>query len=392
MPEAVLVSTLRTPIGKAFRGAFNRTAGVELIAPVLAESVRRVDLDPADVDEVVMGCGYPEGATGGNIARAAALRASFPVACPGLTISRFCASGLEAIAHAARRIQTGEVQVMAAGGVESISLVQPHTNRMHLQNEWLRVHAAGIYATMIETADTVAERYGIRRSEQDEFAALSHQKAALAWQEGRMNGEILPIEVTKQVRRDDGDGILAEPVTATRDEGIRPNTDRHVLAGLEPVRPGQFVTAGNASQLSDGASVCILMSSTQAERRGLRPLAAFRGLASAGCEPDEMGIGPVVAVPKLLKRFGLGISDIDLWELNEAFASQAIHCRDRLGIPSDRLNVNGGAIALGHPYGMTGSRLVGHISLEARRRGARYGVVTMCVAGGMGCAALLEFR
>jgi acetyl-CoA C-acetyltransferase len=390
MNDAVIVATGRTPIGRAFRGAFNATAGADLAAPVLSAAMSRAGLAPDEVEEVVLGCGYPEGATGGNVARHAALRAGLPVTSAGLTVSRFCASGLEAIAHAARRILVDKVPVMIAGGVESISLVQPNVNRAHLRNAWLTEHKPTIYATMIETADTVAERYGITREEQDLFALESQRRTAVAQAAGRFDDEIIAMRVIKSVTDKQTNEVGLEPVMLARDEGNRPETTLEALSKLAPVREDQFVTAGNASQLSDGASISVLMSSDEATRRNLPPLGAFRGFASAGCEPDEMGIGPVFAVPRLLKRFGLSVDDIDLWELNEAFASQAIYCRDRIGLPSDRLNVNGGAISIGHPYGMSGARMVGHALLEGRRRRAKWAVVTMCVAGGMGCAGLLE--
>lgn len=391
MVQAVIVSTVRTPIGKASRGAFNDTAGVDLAAPVVAEVIRRTGLRAADIEEVVLGCGYPEGTTGGNVARHAAIRAGLPVESAAVTVSRFCASGLDAIAYAAKRIIVDGVTVAIAGGVESISLVQPNTNRVRFRNDWLVEHKPAIYATMIETADTVAARYGISREAQDEFALESQRRTARAQSAGIYDEEILPMTVSKAVADKASGEVTLESVTLTADEGNRPDTSLEGLSKLKPVREGQFVTAGNASQLSDGASVCVIMSSAEAEARGLKPLGVFRGFASAGCEPDEMGIGPIYAVPRLLQRFGLAVGDIDLWELNEAFASQAIFCRDRLGIPAERLNVNGGAISIGHPYGMTGARLVGHLLLEGRRRGARYGVATMCVAGGLGCAGLIEF-
>lgn len=390
--EAVIVATARTPIGKAMRGAFNDTAGVDLVAPLLPHILAKANVAPADVEEVVMGCGYPEGATGGNVARASALRAGLPVSSAGTMVSRFCASGLDAVGYAARRIALDGVSVAIAGGVESISLVGPNSNKSRLRNEWLEEHAPGIYMPMIETADNVAERYGIGRDQQDEFSFESQLRTAAAQQAGLFAQEIVPTAARKIVTDKGTGAVHQETVTLELDEGNRPDTTIEGLAKLKPVREGHFITAGNASQLSDGASVNLLMSSGEAARRGLDILAVFRGFASAGCEPDEMGIGPVFAIPRLLERHGLSVADIDLWELNEAFASQAIYCRDKLKIPSERLNVNGGAISIGHPYGMSGSRMVGHIALEGQRRGAKYGVVSMCVAGGMGCAALLEFR
>ncbi|MDN7177096.1 acetyl-CoA C-acyltransferase [Caballeronia sp. SEWSISQ10-4 2] len=391
MVEAVIVSTARTPIGKAARGAFNDTPGAELAGSVIAELIRRTNVSPADIEEVVLGCGYPEGATGGNIARHSAIRGGLPVESAAVTLSRFCASGLDAIAYAAKRVIVDGVTITIAGGVESISLVQPNVNRLRLKNDWLLEHKPTIYSTMIETADTVAARYGISREAQDKFSLESQTRTARAQAAGLYDEEIFAMTVTKTVIDKATGDVSREEVTLTTDEGSRPDSTLEGLAKLKPVREGQFVTAGNASQLSDGASACVLMSSREAERRGLTPLGIFRGFASAGCEPDEMGIGPLFAVPRLLKRFGLKVEDIDLWELNEAFASQAVFCRDRLGLPPDRLNVNGGAISIGHPYGMTGARLVGHLLLEGRRRKARYGVATMCVAGGLGCAGLIEF-
>jgi acetyl-CoA C-acetyltransferase len=390
MTEAVIVTTARTPIGKAYRGTLNITHGADLAAHAIRPALERARLDPAEVEEVVLGCGYPEGATGGNIARHAAIRAGIPVSTAAVTVSRFCASGLEAIAHAAKRVIVDQVPIMVAGGVESISLVQPHVNRQHYRHPWLEENKPEIYATMIETADLVAERYGITREAQDEFALESQRRTAAAQQARRFDAEIVPFtgpfSVTDKVTGE----TRVETATLARDEGNRPDTTPEGLAKLKPVREGQFITAGNASQLSDGASACVVMSSTEAERRGLEPLGIFRGLATAGCEPGEMGIGPVFAVPRLLQRHGLTVNDVGLWELNEAFASQALYCRDRLGIDPERLNVNGGAISIGHPFGMSGARLVGHALLESKRRRAKFAVVTMCVAGGMGAAGLLE--
>lgn len=392
MNEAVIVATARTPIGKAARGAFNDTAGVDLVAPLLPHLLGKAKVESAEVEEIVMGCGYPEGATGGNVARAAALRAGFPVSSAGVMVSRFCASGLEAVAHAARRIALDGVPIAVAGGVESISLVGPNANKDRLRNAWLEENLPGIYMPMIETADIVAARYGVSREDQDAFSLESQRRTATAQQAGRFADEIMPMEARKLVTDKATGETHAETVRLTLDEGNRPDTTLEGLAKLKPVREGQFITAGNASQLSDGASVSLLMSAAEAESRGLDVLGIFRGFASAGCAPDEMGIGPVFAVPRLLERHGLSVDDIDLWELNEAFASQALYCRDTLGIPSEKLNVNGGAISIGHPFGMSGARMVGHIILEGRRRKAKYGVVTMCVAGGMGCAGLIEFR
>lgn len=392
MTDAVIVATARTPIGRAFRGAFNDTPGAELCAPLINAVIERAGLEPGDIEEVTLGCGYPEGTTGGNVARHAALRAGLPVSCAGLTISRFCSSGLEAIAHAARRVVGDKVPAIVAGGLESISLVQPHVNRLRLSNDWLSEHKPAIYMPMIETADIVAERYGVSREAQDGFALESQMRTAAAQQGRRFDDELVPMTVRKVVQDKATGETETETATLGQDEGNRVDTTLEALARLKPVREGKFITAGNASQLSDGASVCVVMSSDEARRRNIEPLGTFRGFASAGCEPDEMGIGPVFAVPRLLKRFGLSVQDIDLWELNEAFASQALYCRDRLSLPPDRVNVNGGAIALGHPFGMTGARMVGHALLEGRRRRAKRAVVTMCVAGGMGCAGLLEIN
>ncbi|RUZ73498.1 acetyl-CoA C-acyltransferase [Mesorhizobium sp. M7A.F.Ca.US.006.01.1.1] len=392
MNEAAIVATARTSIGKATRGAFNDTAGVDLLAPLLPHLLGKAKVEAAEVEEIVLGCGYPEGATGGNVARAAALRAGFPLSTTGVMVSRFCASGLEAVAHAARRIAFDDVPIAIAGGLESISLVGANANKNRLRNDWLEANLPGIYMPMIETADIVAARYGVSRENQDAFSLESQRRTATAQQAGLFADEIMPMEARKLVVDKATGETRPETVRLTLDEGNRPDTTLEGLAKLKPVREGQYITAGNASQLSDGASVNLLMSTAEAENRGLDVLGVFRGFASAGCAPDEMGIGPVFAVPRLLQRHGLSIDDIDLWELNEAFASQALYCRDTLGIPSEKLNVNGGAISIGHPFGMSGSRMVGHIVLEGRRRKAKYGVVTMCVAGGMGCAGLIEFR
>jgi len=390
MTDAVIVSTARTPIGKAHRGALNFTHGAEMAAHTIGAVMERAKLEPEAVEEVVFGCGYPEGATGGNVARHAAIRAGIPVASAGVTVSRFCASGLEAIAHAARRIMLDKVPVMIAGGVESISMVQPTVNRNHYRNAWLEKNKPGIYDTMIDTADLVAERYGVSREAQDQFALESQRRTAAAQQARRFDDEIVPITTVMKVTDKATGETREESVTLSKDEGNRPDTSIEGLSKLKPVREGRYITAGNASQLSDGASASVLMSAEEAARRGLAPLAIFRGFASAGCEPEEMGIGPVFAVPRLLARHGLKVEDIDLWELNEAFASQSIYCRDKLGIDPAKVNVNGGAISIGHPFGMSGARLVGHAVLEGRRRGARYAVVTMCVAGGQGAAGLIE--
>ncbi len=393
MTEAVIVSTARTPIGRAFRGAFNQTKGADMAAHAIRHAMERAGVEGAAVEEVVMGCGYPEAATGGNVARHAALVAGIPVQSAGVTVSRFCASGLEAIAHAARRVVMDGVPVAVGGGVESISLVQPQVKRELTQNDWLMANKPQIYTSMIETADNVASRYGISRQAQDEFSLESHRRTASAQQRQLFADEIVPMSATMSVTDKASGETRMEEVTLDRDEGNRPDTTLEGLLKLKPVRgEDQFITAGNASQLSDGASASVVMSAEEAARRSLAPLGIFRGFASAGCEPDEMGIGPVFAVPRLLERNGLKVSDIDLWELNEAFASQSLYCRYTLGIDPDKVNVNGGAISVGHPFGMSGARLVGHALLEGRRRKARYAVVTMCVAGGMGCAGLFEIN
>ncbi|CAM1634499.1 acetyl-CoA C-acyltransferase [Bartonella apis] len=392
MDEAVIVSTARTPIGKAFRGSLNMTHGADLAAHCIKAAITKIGIEPADVEDVVLGCGFPEAATGGNVARHASLIAGLPVKSSGVTVSRFCASGLQAIADAAHRIMCDKVPTMVAGGVESISLVQPNVRRDLVVNPWLKEHIPEIYMSMIDTADLVAERYNISRHAQDEFAVESQRRVAKAQKEGLFDDEIVPITtICSKTNKETGE-VTQETVTLSKDEGNRPGTTLEALSKLNPVKEERFVTAGNASQLSDGASVCVLMSKTQASKQNLDPLGVFRGFVSIGCSPEEMGIGPVFAVPRLLQRHHLKISDIGLWELNEAFASQSVYCRDTLGIDPEIVNVNGGAIAIGHPFGMSGARLVGHALIEGKRRGVRYAVVTMCVAGGMGCAGLFEIN
>lgn len=389
MREAVIVSTARTPLTKSHRGEFNATPGPQLAAYSVKAAVERSGIEPELIEDLVMGCGYPEGITGKNIGRQTALRAGLPLSVAGMVASRFCASGLQSVAIAAGRIVAEGVPAMVAGGVESISAIRAG-NPADI-DPWLQEHKPDLYMAMIDTADIVAHRYGISREDQDAFSLQSQQRTAAAQQAGVFADEIVPCTTRMMEKNKETGEVTWREVTATHDNCNRASTTLEGLAKLEPVKgPGQFITAGNASQLSDGSSACVLMEAKEAERRGLQPLGAFRGFAVAGCEPDEMGIGPVFAVPKLLARHGLTVQDIDLWEMNEAFASQALYCQRRLGIPSERLNVNGGAIAIGHPFGMTGARLVGHLLLEGRRRKAKYGVVTMCIAGGMGAAGLFE--
>ena len=398
MAEAVIVATARTPIGKAYRGSFNDTQGQALAGSAVGEAVRRAGVEPREVEDVVLGCAMQQGSTGFNVARQAALWAGLPESVPGMTVDRQCGSGLMAIAVVAKSITNGEMLVGVAGGVESISLVQnEHMNSYRAGDPKLIAQDPAIYMSMIETAEIVASRYGISRQAQDEYALQSQQRTAAAQAEHRFDAELMPI-TTKMKVVDKGSGETSlQDITLTRDEGNRPQTKLQDLAALKPVfsngqkvAKGEFITAGIASQLSDGAAALVLMERGEAERRGLKPLGAYRGLAVAGCAPDEMGIGPVYVVPKLLAAHGLSISDIDLWELNEAFASQVLYCRDKLGIPNDKLNVSGGAIAIGHPYGMSGARMTAHLLHEGHRRGARWGVVTMCMGGGMGGAGLFE--
>ena len=392
MKEAVIVSTARTAIGKAYRGGFNDTAGATLGAHAIRHAVERAKVDPAEVEDVIMGCALQQGTTGMNIARQAALRAGLPVTVSGTTVDRQCSSGLQSIAIAARSIMLDGVPVAVAGGLESISLVQNEHMNTHrvIDRDLVAMHRA-IYMPMIDTAEVVAARYGISRERQDEYALESQRRTAAAQAAGRFDAEIVPMATSMMVADKATGATGPRDVTVGKDEGPRADTNAQGLAGLKPVRgEGKTITAGNASQLSDGASACVLMDAELAEKRGLQPLGILRGFNVAGCEPDEMGIGPVFAVPRLLERHGLKVSDIDLWELNEAFAVQVLYCRDRLGIDPAKLNVNGGAIAVGHPYGMSGARLTGHALIEGKRRKARYAVVTMCIGGGMGAAGLLE--
>jgi acetyl-CoA C-acetyltransferase len=389
MTSAVIVSTARTPLAKSWKGSFNMTHGATLGGHAVEHALKRAGIEAAEVDDVIMGCATPEGATGSNIARQIALRAGMPVTVSGMTVNRFCSSGLQTIALAAQRIIAGEADIYVAGGVESISCVQQEANTHMLQEGWLLKNKPEIYWNMLQTAEQVAKRYGISRERMDEYGAGSQQKATAALAAGLYEAEIAPITVTMGVA-DPVMGLMTKKVTVSNDEGIRAGTTKEGISGIKPAIPGGVIAAGNASQFSDGGGAVVMMDEKLAEKKGMKPLGRFLGFAVAGCEPDEMGIGPVFAIPKVLAKLGLKVSDIDLWELNEAFAVQVLYCADKLGIPMDKLNVNGGAIAVGHPYGVTGQRLTGHALIEGKRRGAKRVCVTMCIGGGMGAAGVFE--
>jgi acetyl-CoA C-acetyltransferase len=389
MTNAVIVSTARTPLAKSWKGSFNMTHGATLGGHAVEHAIKRAGIEAGEVEDVIMGCANPEGATGANIARQIALRAGCPVTVSGMTVNRFCSSGLQTIALAAQRVIAGEGDIYVAGGVESISCVQQEMNKHMLADPWLAKNKPEIYWNMLQTAEMVAKRYGIAREAMDEYGAASQQKATAALAAGLFDAEIAPITVTMGVA-DKLMGLSTKQLTVSQDEGIREGTTKEGISGIKPAIPGGVIAAGNASQFSDGGGAVVVMHEAVAQKKGLKPLGRFLGFAVAGCEPDEMGIGPVYAIPKVLKRLGLSVGDIDLWELNEAFAVQVLYCRDKLGIPADRLNVNGGAIAVGHPYGVSGQRLTGHALVEGKRRGAKRVLVTMCIGGGMGAAGVFE--